>query len=235
MADWQYKGINGPIDQGHVNFPEVQADENSASAYLMNRKGEQLHLWVDDVTASFEMGTSTGQSKHRRSLWPRSFVQPKFTVHGQMANSLQYQRLAEFVREAHLDMLQNASLKPQEMMALHIGQGGQPGVSDRQKGHHQGYHMRGYISKIDRGAERWVNAPTFQFEFTLAYSYEGLFSTGQAIVNDLASWSDVFLKHGSFTEDPDSKYVGGPLEDGASSGGGGSAAAPDGSGGLRPT
>jgi hypothetical protein len=80
-------------------------------------------------------------------------------VGGQTPNSYQYQRIGEFVRDFHLD-----TITTDNTLRLAIAAGG-PTNNRTIKGRRDGILVDGYIDHVGRGAERWVNAPDYQFNF----------------------------------------------------------------------
>lgn len=212
MADWQYKGGSttpGPIDKGYfVRTPDSEASEANCTGWLTSQSGETLRLWIHEIQMGFKLGGSFEQSALTRTYFARNFAQPSIQIKGQMPNSYQYQRLGEFVRESQLKALSATSLNADaNLIALTIPSTRRDSKAAVEgphlKGPHTGYHFRGYILSMQRGAQKFVNAPGFTFIFSPAYSYAGIYVTPQAkIVKTLATWTQVFLAHAS-VPDPD--------------------------------
>lgn len=194
MADWQYKG-KLKVDQGYyAKLPNVEPTEATSNAYFVTGDGERIDLWITEFLAGFQMGGTFAQSQKRRQWFGRNFVQPRFTIIGQAPNQYHYNRLSEFVRATHLRALQDTN---KNVIDLYVPEGKLPTKK------YQAYHMRGYIENMERRNTRHVNAPQYQFEFVVAYSYVGLFQTGQEIVHAIKDWTGIFRHHATWIDDPD--------------------------------
>jgi hypothetical protein len=206
MSAWAYPGNNwssnlissDSISQGYyVSLPSTDPADNNPSAQLENIRGDTIGLWISNFSIDFSMGGTYAQSMRLRQYMPRNLIQPVIHVEGQMPNSFQYQRLAEFVRESHYDTLFPQTLVTDQQMlsftlfAGHLGDltlfsaGGKrkAKMGDyvvQGKGPHALQHFRGYIQSIQRGAQQFINAPTYTFDFVPSYSYGDLYRQGRA-------------------------------------------------------
>jgi len=186
-SPWQYNypGERKPVvntDRGyHVAVPNSKPTENNYTAYLEDSTGKRRYMWVHNIQMSFQVAGSYAQSAKFRAWYPRNFQQPTVQISGQTANQEQYAGLVEFIRDSQRKAL-DTPVNPFTMddpiftTALVIPRAG-PG----HPGHvHQGHALRGFINNIERTAERWVNAPEFQFTFTVVSATAGLFHTATA-------------------------------------------------------
>jgi hypothetical protein len=203
MAEWQYNN-KIPVNRGYMqDFPNARrarATEGNQTGYLEDPDGNVVHLWITEIQASFSQGGQFAQSARKRDWHGRNFVQPSFTITGQTASQQESARLAEFIRKCQQKSLRWESLdKMRNATKLVIRSGGD---------HHkkrEPYVLYGHILKADRAARRWENAPDFQFDFLISYSYQGLFKQGKdTTIRKLSKWMDVFREKGTFIEDPDS-------------------------------
>jgi hypothetical protein len=155
-----------------VTHPQLRPDqngesENGTNAYLENAKGERVWLWVNDITSDFAMTGSTAQSRQRREFYAHNFAQTTMNVNCQTPNSAEYNRLGAFIRDAQMMGLHQQG----NVLKLRINSGGFPlekNMRGNIKGKHHGIYVDGYIINSTRGAERWVNAPDFQFAFVIS-------------------------------------------------------------------
>lgn len=192
----------GRIDKGYrVKAPDLKPDSNGdsrnkANAYLQNRSGERVWMWVNGVTSDFAMAGTTAQSKKRRSFFPHNFTQPVMTISCQNPNQFQAARLAEFIRLEHKKCI----LNEQHFLTLAILAGGEATKKPIVKGHHDRIVVDGYVQEIQRGSERFINAPDTQFTFiiTRAHNFLGLHDQTVRIVK-FKSILDVITKPGEFT------------------------------------
>lgn len=182
MAAWQYTfpGEQQPqvkTDQGYaVNLPNnprrYSANEGNATGYLEAQDGGRLYLWVHDIAMNFQIAGSYAQSHRFREWYPRNFVQPHIQIQGQVANEADYGNLCEFVRRTQRKALRwQASDGGMWSTQLVIFEGGQGQHS------HSGHTLNGHILRIERTAERFVNAPQFAFEFVVVTASAGLYET----------------------------------------------------------
>ncbi len=207
---YRYDGKSGSIDKGYyVTLPRISVAQRAPTLYLENNVGRRVYLWVTDVTANFAMGGSFAQSVERRSFYPRNFIQPTMTFQGVTPNQYSYAKLGEFVRGTQLRAVRDGNggrvvrlIMPERNNA--IRKGGQ--VYRIPKGKRRGYDLDGYIMNMGRGAKKFENVPSFQFDFVIATSRQGLFTTDAAKVSSLLSWSQIPKADGysdGFVNDPD--------------------------------
>ena len=224
----ELKILHNSAEAGYaVKLPNKRAGEgshkNNWNAALVAPFGTQLKMWVSDIQMDFSMTGSTGQSRYRKQYYPKSFNQPTIMVKGQMPNQFEYNRLAAFVRECHLEALtknrflyskhrtdprkaiktSNTVLQvvtllikpsPSRMGALNK-------TRRNVKGAHRAMILNGYIKNIAAGATKFNFAPEFQFEFVVASSYLNKNTTGiydDVLVDGskLESWNDQLKKYG---------------------------------------
>lgn len=178
-----------------VTHPQMRPDENGesrngANAYLENVKGQRVWLWVNDITSDFAMSGETAQSRNRREFFAHNFAQPSMTVNCQTPNSYEYNRLGEFIRDSHQKGFANQG----HVLKFKLAPSGY-GPHRTAKGIHSGIFVEGHILNASRGAERWVNAPDFQFSFAISkatqflhlndeYVYANKLRTIMGIIND---------------------------------------------------
>jgi hypothetical protein len=160
---------NGPIDRGYfVTLPDSQPDSEgegirASNAYLENGKGERVWLWLNDIQSNFNLAGTTAQSKGKRSFFPHNLTQPSLTLGGQTPNSYQYNRIAEFVRDFHKSILRDDN-----PLKLGVTAGGPVTIRPIIKGKRDSILVEGYVTSVRKGAERWINAPDYSFEFIIS-------------------------------------------------------------------
>jgi len=215
---------NSRADSGYaVKRPNKSAEQSDHwNAMLSAPFGTDIALWVYEVNMDFSMSGSTGQSRYRRQFYPHSFNQPTMTVKGQMANQFEYNRLASFVRETHLEALtRNSSLylakqrqgKPKisntassslQTVRLMIRRspkqmGGVGKIRRNLKGAHRDIILEGYIKNIAAGAIKFNFSPEFQFDFIVAKSYltgaVGIYDDVLVPGSQLMNWNDQLKKN----------------------------------------
>jgi hypothetical protein len=163
--------------------------------------GDELPLWVFDVTTDFAMAGTTAQSRRTRTFFAHNFQQPAISVSVQLPSQAHLGKLAEFVRTTHLGMDSNTRL---EIIA------GWPTTSQNMKGPHQNIVAEGYVKTIPREHMKQVWAPelTFQFIVEKMISPAG-WADSPVTVRRLKSWHDIVAgimansKGRAFVDDPD--------------------------------
>lgn len=180
-SSWVPGGLQQPIDRGYsVRSPDFRPDQggeaiNGANALLEKGDGSRVFLWVNNVESAFAMAGNTAQSHRSRRFYPHNFTQPSVTISGQTPNQYEYGRLAEFVRSAQLRSLND----DQALLTFKLFEGGGAGITNDNpaiRGKHQQIAIRGYVTRVDRITERFINAPNWTMEFVIteAQSFLGL-------------------------------------------------------------
>lgn len=176
--------------------------------------GDEVKLWVFDVSTGFALEGETAQSARTRSYFPHNASQVSISVSSQFPSQKEYADVTEFVRSTHLDM-GSKSLCKLEIVA------GAPRNSrshrnNKYGGVHQPLSALGYVQTIKRAHKRHEYAPTLQFEFVVQkwiYGWDGGDKTGwgdsAANIRRLKSWHDIVegilrnSKGAAFEADPD--------------------------------
>lgn len=173
-----------PTDQGYfVTFPpKAVATEAHHTAELKRPDGGTFYLWVYNVEQNYEISGQYAQSHRHRAWYPRNFVQPRITVQGQFPNQSEYGKFAEWVRDAQMQCQRaNSSDYPRGNtihLTIHTGNPAEKLSKVHTRYKHDGLAVRGHIMHVDRQAERWVNAPEFQFEFVVVSATWGVLTVG---------------------------------------------------------
>lgn len=155
---------------------------------------------MTEANISFQVNGSFSQSARLRQWFPRNLIQPIWKLSGVCPNSFQYQRLGEFIRASQLECITPTSLLAQNFLKLTIynrGLGDLNMLSQvssqfrrphnvnasqwvQGKGPHEHQVVFGYAQNFSRGATKFINAPTYDFEFNVLFAYGGLFATQNA-------------------------------------------------------
>lgn len=168
----------GPYWVTHPQLPPEDARGgrlNNTNAFLENVKGERVWLWINDITSDFAMSGTTAQSRNRREFFAHNFTQPSLNINCQTPNSYEYNRLGAFIRDAQLKGLSHQG----QVLKFRVAPGGYSANKNNVgsytvKGKHEGLYVDGYILNAGRGAERWVNAPDYQFSFVISHAHNFL-------------------------------------------------------------
>lgn len=214
-----------PFDKPHefVGLPELNHGTNATledrSFQHADNSFEKIGLWVQEVSADFSLAATTAQGPLHRDLYPHNFAQPSYMFACQSPNQEHRDRIAEFIRRAQLRSLQGLGLLRIYVPAAGIDRVAFVKLVHKQtqaksykrvrrtvKGPRAALALEGYVQSIKRGAERFKNAPDFQFNFIVSRSLAGPFSDdpiSTGVLSDITTWED-FLKRGFVkTTDPD--------------------------------
>lgn len=172
---------NSIRDGYFVTTPAVAPDDggkpaNGANAFLEDASGARVGMWVNDISADFELAGSTAQGPTRRDFYPHNFSQPSIKIKGQTTNSYEYNRLAEFIRSTHRDALSVSSdgviVSFVCLMPSSVKQPNRPVM----RGRHRTVELTGFVKASKRGATRFVTAHEYELEFIVlaAKSFLGL-------------------------------------------------------------
>lgn len=139
---------------------QLQGTPPRPNAYLRFIGGSDgpssVNLWCYELTTGFQQAGSTGQSYRTRSFFPRSFVQPAFTIFCQAPNQKIYGDTVEFIRMTQRSM-ESSTIFDLVSRSRYTGH--------NLKGAHEGNSAEGYVKSIQRVHNRYEYAPTFQFDF----------------------------------------------------------------------
>jgi hypothetical protein len=208
MASWQYKPTLKTTEGYHVNFPDKAATKSNCTGYLKDQDEQMFPLWIHEIQGSFEVNGQNAQGAFGRTWFPRFMAQPRLVISGQAATQAEYGQLAEFVRVSQEKSLRFRTIA-HDLNTVTLVIPGQEGMSTRTGTRYSRtpIHVKGHVKSIDRHTERFVNAPPYQFEFVVAFSYAGLYKIGQSEIDKLAKWMDIVESQGTFAPDPDYQFV----------------------------
>lgn len=145
-----------------------------ANGLLRTPDGQMIGLWVNAVASDFALGGTTAQGPTRRDFYGHNFVQPKLTISGQTTNNYEYNRLAAFVRRAQLQSI-NLDLPdtgaPHTLrLTIRTPSSVKP-HSRHMRGRHSDIDVEGFVPAITAGAERFVTAHSYRFDFVILAAY----------------------------------------------------------------
>lgn len=175
----------------HNRLPKLQANAHNANARLHNRglgdsnKQHELWLFCTGVETGWNLAGEHGQSIHSRVFYPKALSQDEIAIEGIVANQYEYDRIVEFVQKHH-----ETALKGVDTGVTSSPNGKQGGLpvdfrlapyripTGRDKRGmttyrtiHGGMHYEGYITSIEAGHRRFINAPTFVFKMQVTNDF----------------------------------------------------------------
>lgn len=154
-------------------------------------------LWVYEIQTGFAQAGSMGQSFRTRSYFPRSFVQPSFTVMCQCPNQEIYGDTIEFIRHTQVSFESSTKLEIGNVTTY---------KGTKLKGAHSGNAAEGYIKTVRRAHTRHEYSPELTFEFIVEryLSPSEWRDQGNQTLQILPTWKEVIEQHmHSFVQSPD--------------------------------
>lgn len=171
-------GVASPDRPPDSNGKDGRSHRRSgANGLLRAADGQMVGLWVNGVDSDFSLGGSTAQGPTRRDFYAHNFVQPKLTISGQTTNNYEYNRLAAFIRRAQLQSI-NLDLPsgdiPPSALRMMIWTPSEVKNGRTVRGRHSDIEVEGFIPMVRAGAERFVTAHSYQFDFVILAVYRML-------------------------------------------------------------
>jgi len=198
MGQWQYKGTNGEIERGYgVKIARTTPETNQRNGLLINQNGDHISLWIVDVAADFELAGTSAQSARKRDFYARNFVQPRLRVQGISGDSAQYQKLAEFIRDAQMKAIlygDHQNVKNPTMELTVFGGGWSDSNLRNTKGRTRTIKVQGYIESIERGAKRFEFSPEWTFDFVISKAVSWLVNDETVNARKLKAWNEFIKK-----------------------------------------
>lgn len=188
-------------DMGYDPNATNRGDPGRANG-LLTYKGSEQKLWVAEVQTAFAISGKTAQSFRTRSLFPRNFTQPFFTIMCQAPNQEIYGDTVEFIRDSQIDLGSS--------MRMEVLPGFKQFPTRNLRGSHNPLSAEGYIKRVPRSHEKHIYVPEFSFEFVVGRMLSpSSWSDDKVMMRKLLSWNDVITHAKStFADDPDpAKYV----------------------------
>lgn len=181
------------------NFPATAGNANLLLHNRGLGEDDRNHkLWVfcTGISTGWSISGSYGQSAAARTFYPNNLTQEEIVVSGMVANQYEYDRVVEFVVAHHKRALDtfdhdtDPNTPGQDTAPLEISlfpymidtgkrtrkgeivwrevYGGLPGAGSVGS---NGAKVQGYVTAIDAGHERFVNAKTFQISVRISYDF----------------------------------------------------------------
>lgn len=202
--------INGafqPYDRGHDSTTNYRSQDPGGHNAYLTFGGKSKKLWVNDMQIGFALAGSAANSYRTRSFFARNFSQVNFVVSCQFPDQQRYAEFAEFVRHAQVGF--NASSR---LDILNRYQG--PDTHNNQRGPGSRISAEGYVQSVPRQHERFIQAPTMVFQFTVSKMIQPTTwaDSQDQKVRYFKSWKEI-VSGGSFLVDSDQSVVDLPEED----------------------
>ena len=167
--------------------------------------GDEVKLWVYDVSTGWSMGGGAEQSSRTRTYFARNFQQPSFRVASQFPSQQHMAMVAQLVRRSHKGL--------DSSLLLEITSGSPVEVGNRKlKGVSEPIRAEGYIRSFPRVHERHIYAPEVTFDFVIERIDSPTAWKDSAVkTRRLKSWHDII--EGVMKHDPNAGFVADPDAD----------------------
>lgn len=203
-TSWVPGPANGflPVNQGYdVTLPVMTPDiaspgdlgnslRNGANS-LLQMQGWINGLWIHRISADFQLAGTMVQGPLSRDFYPHHLVAPKLAFSGQTPNNYERNRLAQFVRQSHITAVRDATDTGKEAIRVLVpastwDQAFNP--AGGHKGPHGPVDLLGYIDSMQFGADRFMSAYAYDFNFTITKVINWLGLQDDTVSN--ATWSN---------------------------------------------
>lgn len=154
----------------------------------------KVEFFVSEIMLDLGLAGNTSQGRLTRDFYAHNIILPSFKVKAQCLDQGDYGVLVEFVHQAQVRAVKNAANNTTQ---LEVKGGGVIRAEEMKrpimKGPHKRTCVQGFIPRIERRYKAGVYAPLFEFPFTVACSFEGLYEDVEASVyeNEQASWISI--------------------------------------------
>lgn len=166
-----------------------QAAFERANAILCDGE-HKVEFFVSEMKLDLGLAGSTAQGRLTRDFYAHNIILPALQIKAQCLDQGDYSVLVEFVHQAQVRAVKNAANNTTQ---LEVKGGGFKVVNPIMKGPHKRTCVQGFVPRIERRYKAGVYAPMFEFPFTVARSFEGLYEDVEASVyeNEQASWISI--------------------------------------------
>jgi len=228
-GEWNVKSPNLPPNNSSGELT------NRANAVLIGANNKRIGLFVNQIETEFSLAGEVAQSQSQQQFFPHNFTQPRLRISGQAPNSYEFGRLGEMVRESHRAAIDDGdrglSEAYRKVEFKYVGgdknaksynrRGPIAGNASRErtgslnrttKGQPSRIHLQGFVSNMQRGAERFNVAYDWSFEFVVlrAVSFIGIhdatLTTALNKINATIEESLAGIANASSTIDPFDAY-----------------------------
>lgn len=152
----------------------------------------KVEFFVSEMVLDLGLAGNTSQGRYTRDFYAHNIILPSFKVKAQCLDQGDYGVLVEFVHQAQVRAVKNAANNTTQ---LEVKGGGFPGNARHpiMRGPHKRTCIQGFVPRIERRYKTGEYAPIFEFSFTVAQSFEGLYEDVKASVyeNEQASWISI--------------------------------------------
>ena len=172
--------------RGYYNrIPNLVATNKNSNVSLvnlgkdLNDEHRVIYLFCTGIQTGWQVAGSYGQSPRARTFYPMNLSQDEFMIEGIVANQYEYDRVVEFVIAHHQTAVDVRN--PRDSIATsavmftskpyRVEDGRDRNGNINYRTISSGIRLDGYITGIQAGHQRFVNAPTYQMSMRIANDY----------------------------------------------------------------
>ncbi len=150
----------------------------------------KVEFFVSEMILDLGLAGNTSQSRLTRDFYAYNIILPNLKIKGQCLDQGDYGVLVEFVHQAQVRAVKNAANNTTQ---LEVKGGGFATNHAIMRGPHKRTCVQGFVPRMPRKYKAGEYAPIFEFPFTVAQSFEGLYEDVEASVyeNQQASWVSI--------------------------------------------
>jgi hypothetical protein len=150
----------------------------------------KVEFFVQEITLNVGISGTTSQARYTRDFYAHNIILPSLAVKAQCLDQGDYGVLTEFIHQAQKKAVGNAA---NNITQLEIKGGGIKVPRPIMKGPHERTCVQGFVLRIERKYKKGEYAPIFDFNFSIAQSFAGIYEGISASVfeNQQTSWVSV--------------------------------------------
>jgi hypothetical protein len=150
----------------------------------------KVEFFVSEMTLDLGLSGNTSQGRLTRDFYANNIILPSLKIKAQCLDQGDYGVLVEFIHQAQVRAVKNAANNTTQ---LEVKGGGFKLNNPIMRGPHKRTCVQGFAPRIQRRYKAGEYAPIFEFPFTVARSFEGLYEDVEASVyeNEQASWISI--------------------------------------------
>ncbi len=179
-----------------IRFKEKRREAAFGRANGILSDGEtKVEFFIFELGIDFGIAGNTSQARYTRDFYAHNIILPSLKVRAQCLDQGDYGTLTEFIHQSQKKAVGNSANNTTQLEA----KGGGIKVSRHfsnnftMKGPHKRTCAQGFIPRIERKYKQGEYAPIFDFAFTVAQSFDGLYQDSAASVfeNQQQSWVEI--------------------------------------------
>ena len=194
-----------PDTQDAYDIRAVRISEGRRKAALARANGilcdgeTKVRFFVTDMSLDVGLSGNTSQGRYTRDFYAHNIMLPALRVTAMCLDQGDYGVITEFVHQAQKKTVGNGAYNRTQLEVLEgwsaprERRGNLASERPSWKGSHKRTSAQGFIRAMKRRYVKGEYAPKFEFEFTVAQAYEGIYEDNSATVYEhlQKSWNTI--------------------------------------------